>query len=793
MSLPIPVVESVGLPGPADVLRPTADAARSRREAQAVFDALQREGEAALRAFAARWDGWSGGPLEVSPERLRERAARVAPELAAAIREAAAGIAAAHAAQVRPDASFARQGVHLRRVWRPIDAVGCYAPGGATPLLSSVLMTGIPARLAGCPERLLCTGPGADGWPDPAMCLAALEAGFTRVYRVGGMQAIAAMALGVGMPRVFKLFGPGGARVDAAKGLAAECGVARDLPAGPSELLLVGDGACPPEWAAADLLAQAEHGPDSQALALSTDAGWLAAVATALRAQASGLPRREVLARSLRHARLLRVADRDTALAWINAYAPEHLALAVDDPETWLAGVRNAGSVFLGPRTPEAAGDYATGGNHCLPTGGAAAAWSGLSVADYGRWMGVQSVDAQGLARLAPVVQRLARAEGLEGHARSMALRAPDGPQPASGREPVALADLPAFPRRVRDLVQDVPEHPVGKGLSAEGRLHANEAPGADGINRYPDPSARDLTAALAATYGVPHERVFPAAGSDAAIDALLRATCDPGRDAVAVLEPGFGQYARAAAVQGLTVRRIAREEDGGLDEGTLLARLDASVRILFLADPDNPTGAALDDARLRRLLDGFAGWLVLDEAYAEYAGRDRVAWLDRYPRLVLLRTLSKAWGGAGLRVGCALGHPELVRMLDRVRLPYPLAGPSVDAALELLARPDAVRARVARNRRDRERLARDLAGLPGVRRVWPSAGNFLLVEWDRPGQADRAADRALATGLHLRRFPVHPRLAACLRITVGDPITFSPLLDALRGTGAAQTLLPAP
>jgi histidinol dehydrogenase len=402
--------------------RPVRDIRTETAQAQAVFDRLSAEGVPALLAYAQQWDGVRPEPLLVSDSRRDALADQVDADLAAAIDDAASRIEAYHKTLLLADSKplETAPGVRCWQRWQPLDSVGLYAPGGATPLISTVLMTALPARLAGCPTRVLCVAPGADGWPAPAMCYAARRAGVTHFARVGGMQAIAAMALGVGLPAVRKLFGPGSARVDAAKALAVSYGVARDLPAGPSEVLVLGDATMPAAWAAADLLAQAEHGADSQVLAVSDDAAWLSAVADALSIQLATLPRRSIAARSLEAARFVQVADRDAGMAFSNAYAPEHLMLATADAAALLPGIRNAGSVFVGRYSPEAAGDYATGSNHTLPTGGAAAAWSGLSVTDFMRRTNVQVMDKEGLAGLANTVSRLARAEGLEGHARSV-------------------------------------------------------------------------------------------------------------------------------------------------------------------------------------------------------------------------------------------------------------------------------------------------------------------------------------------------------------------------------------
>jgi histidinol dehydrogenase len=317
-------------------------------------------------------------------------------------------------------------GVVCGRILRGIGRVGLYVPAGSAPLPSTALMLAIPAQLAGCGEIVLCTPPRRDGSADPAVLVAARYAPDARIFKLGGAQAIAAMSLGTAsVPRCEKLFGPGNAWVDEAKRQAAERpdGPAIDMPAGPSEVLVIADAGANPAFVAADLLSQAEHGPDSQVILLSDDEALLDAVTAEVGRQVATLPRAEIARRALAHSRLIRVGDIAQAIALSNDYAPEHLILSVREPERWLPGVRNAGTVFLGDWTPESLGDYCSGSNHVLPTGGAARAWSGLSVSSFMKSLTVQSASRAGLGAIGPCAVTLAEAEGLHAHARAVQLR----------------------------------------------------------------------------------------------------------------------------------------------------------------------------------------------------------------------------------------------------------------------------------------------------------------------------------------------------------------------------------
>lgn len=398
-----------------------------RAGVRAIFEAVVARGDEALRDYTAQFDGVSLDDFEVGAEELEAAAAQVPAAVQAAILEAAARIEAFHRAGItQPYEVETAPGLLCQRVQRPINRVGLYVPAGSAPLPSTALMLCIPARLAGCGEIILCTPPRADGSADPAVLLAARQAPGLRVFKLGGAQAIAAMALGTAsVPRCDKLFGPGNAWVDEAKRQTAQLsgGLAIDMPAGPSEVLVIADAGANATFVAADLLSQAEHGPDSQVLLLTDSAVLLDKVAVEVDAQLARLPRADIARRALEASRLVLVSDIEQAIAISDAYAPEHLILALRQPREWLPHVHNAGSIFLGDWTPEALGDYCSGSNHVLPTGGAARAWSGLSVASFQKAITVQEASRAGIASAGPCAATLAHAEGLQAHARAVELR----------------------------------------------------------------------------------------------------------------------------------------------------------------------------------------------------------------------------------------------------------------------------------------------------------------------------------------------------------------------------------
>ncbi|QNH63998.1 histidinol dehydrogenase [Hymenobacter sediminicola] len=393
---------------------------------QQIFEDVRQRGDAALLDYARQFDGadLSAG-LRVGPEELAAAAAQVPAELQTAIRQAHANILRFHKAQIPQEERVETMpGVTCWRRAVPVQRVGLYIPGGTAPLFSTLLMLGVPARLAGCPEIVLCTPPQKDGSVNPIILFTAQLLGITTIVKAGGAQAVAALSGGTdSVPAVDKIFGPGNRYVTAAKQLATRYGVAIDMPAGPSEVLVIADESATPAFVAADLLSQAEHGPDSQVILLSDSLSMLEQTKAEVERQLRELPRAEVAAQALTESRAILLRTPEEMLYFSNQYAPEHLILAVRNPEQLAEGVTNAGSVFLGHLTPEAVGDYASGTNHTLPTNGYARNYSGVSLDSFLKKITFQRLTPEGLLNVGPVVETMAEAEGLRAHARAVTLR----------------------------------------------------------------------------------------------------------------------------------------------------------------------------------------------------------------------------------------------------------------------------------------------------------------------------------------------------------------------------------
>ena len=386
---------------------------------------VRERGDEALREYASRFDGVELSDLRVSETEIAEAEQRVDEALKQAIAVAAGNIERFHAAQtMQPVEVNTMPGVECVQRAVPITNVGLYIPGGNSPLFSTVLMLAMPARIAGCRNVVMCTPAGADGKVHPAILYAAWKCGVHAIFKSGGAQAVAAMAFGTeSVPRVSKIFGPGNRFVMEAKMQVNSAGVAIDMPAGPSEVLVVADGSANERFVASDFLSQAEHGPDSQSILLTTDEAFAERLPGVIAQMLATLPRREMMAQSLSHSRIIVLRTYEEVMQFVNEYAPEHLILNCDNCEALAEQVENAGSVFIGPYSPESAGDYASGTNHTLPTSGFAKAYSGVNLDSFTKKITFQRLSQAGLQSIGKAVETMAEAESLMAHRLAVTVR----------------------------------------------------------------------------------------------------------------------------------------------------------------------------------------------------------------------------------------------------------------------------------------------------------------------------------------------------------------------------------
>lgn len=761
------------------VRRPAFDVTQLFDVVRPIMDAVHEHGDKALHEYGHRFDGVDLEELAVSAAEVAEACTRVPQELREAICSAYANILDFHLIQSGETARCRETapGVYCEQHTLPIRSVGLYVPGGQAPLFSTVLMLAVPAAVAMCKEVVLCTPPGKDGKVNPAILFAADLCGVKRIFKVGGAQAIAAMTYGTAsVPKVDKIFGPGNAYVTAAKQLASLAGVAIDMPAGPSEVEVLADESCVPAFVAADLLSQAEHGPDSQAMLVTTSAAVAEAVAAEVEKQLAALPRKEIAAKSIANSRIIVLADKQDCIDFTNAYGPEHLIIAMKGVPT--LSVSNAGSIFVGNYSCESAGDYASGTNHTLPTMGCVRAYSSLCVDSFQRKMTVQTITPLGIRSIGRTVELMAEAEHLDAHARAMTLRIQAVAEQPQEEQGTGIARL------VRPNILKLKPYSSARdeyaGKAAHVFLDANECPHNAPNNRYPDPLQWELKQKISAYKGVAPERIFLGNGSDEAIDLIFRTFCTPGVDSVVAIQPSYGMYEVCADINNVHYIKFMLKAGYQFDGTAFAENCRDIAKVAFLCSPNNPTGNLLPLAEIRKVLDSFRGIVVVDEAYIDFApeGSSVVSLLDEYPRLIVLNTFSKAWASAGIRLGMALAHPEVIALFNKVKYPYNVNILTQRAAMERLDHMDEIRAWVDEALSERTRMMQAVAALPICKQVYPSDANFFLA---RVTDACRIYDALVEQGIIVRNRHRIMMCENCLRITIGTPAENDELLAALK------------
>ena len=758
--------------------RPTMDITQLFDVVRPVVDNVAKKGDAALKAYGKQFDKVELDDLKVSEEEMAEAFRLVPNDLQMAIRQAYTQIERFHSAQrfsvLRVETA---QGVHCEQRAVPISRVGLYIPGGSAPLFSTVLMLGIPACIAGCRKVVLCTPPRRDGTVHPAILFAASLCGISDIYKVGGAQAIAAMAVGTeSVPKVDKIFGPGNQYVMAAKQWVSFKGTAIDMPAGPSEVLVIADETAHVDFVAADLLSQAEHGPDSQVMLVTTSETLAKEVVPEIERQLHTLPRRAIAEKSLATSKVIVVKSIKEAVDFANTYAPEHLIIATSIPTFVGQQIRHAGSIFLGHFSCESAGDYASGTNHTLPTQGYARSYSGLCLDSFMRKMTYQQLTPEGVLNIGQTVERMADAEELEGHRRAMSVRV------AACLREQNRAICTEVEMLVRPNVLQLEAYSCARDeyndCGAHVFLDANESPFNVPLNRYPDPRQEVLKQRIADIKGVRPEQLFLGNGSDEAIDLVFRVFCRPQKDNVVAIDPTYGMYAVCAAANDVEYRRVSLNSDFTFSADDVMAATDAQTKVIFLCSPNNPTGNLLPKNEIEQLLNAFPGIVVVDEAYGDFApGASMSILVGRYPRLIVLSTFSKAWASAGIRLGVAISSPEVLSFMNKVKYPYNVNTLTQEQAMEMLDRQDEVKEWVKQTVTERARMSAALTMLSICERVYPSDANFLLVKVsDAPFIYNELAKR----GIIVRNRSKVSLCHNCLRITVGTPEENDQLLAAL-------------
>ena len=785
---------------------------------KAIIADVRRRGDAALLDYTRRFDKLDchdAAQLRLAPAQLQAALDALPAAQRDALQAAAVRIRRYHERQKSESWSYAEaDGTRLGQRVLPIDRVGLYVPGGKAAYPSSVLMNAIPARVAGVRELVMVV-PTPSGVRNPMVLAAACLAGIDEVYTIGGAHAVAALAFGTAtIAPVDKIVGPGNAYVALAKRQVFGT-VGIDMIAGPSEILVVSDGSVSADWVAMDLFSQAEHDEMAQAILISDDKAFLDAVAASLARQLSQMPRKDVIGKALcDRGALIRVNDLSQAAELVNRVAPEHLELAVRDPQPLLAKVRHASAIFVGRYSSESLGDYCAGPSHVLPTMRTPRFSSPLGVPDFQKRSSVIEVSQAGAQTLGRIAAVLARGEGLEAHARSAEYRLEGEGRAGAARSGVAHLVRPDVqqmssyhvPESAGLVKLDAMENPYGlppELKEALGRRLAEVA-----INRYPVPAYAELKDLIRRRFAVPQQAgLVLGNGSDELISMLATLLNQPGATVLAPL-PSFVMYSMTAQFARMKFVGVDLDASLQLDLGAMLAAIEQhQPALVFIAYPNNPTGNCFSREAVETIIRRAPGLVVVDEAYEPFAPDSWMPRLPEFPNLAVMRTLSKL-GLAGVRLGYLAAATDWTGQLEKVRPPYNVGVLNEAAVGFALEHADlfAAQARTIREERDRLLVAlQALVGRGGLEHVFPSQANFALVRVADPGsRPSRASEASVASAAseafgtsgrsaivarRMREYGVlikdvgkmHPMLHNCLRLTVGTPQENQQMLAALR------------
>ena len=749
------------------IQRPSNDLSKLFDIVQPIITNVNKEGDTVLYKYAEKYDNASISSLIIDKEEIKNACKQLPVNLIAAIVQAYHQIYAFHKAQEFKSIQVETiPGVYCEQRAVPISSVGLYIPGGTAPLFSTVLMLGVPAQIAGCKEIVLCTPPTLDGSVNPAILFAASLCSIDRIYKVGGAQAIAAMAYGTeSIPKVDKIFGPGNQYVLAAKQWVAMQGTAIDMPAGPSEVEVLADESANIKYVAADLLSQAEHGIDSQVMLVTTNEDIASQVMEEIRRQIVDLPRKEIVDASLKNSKIIVFESMEQAIDFTNQYAPEHLIIATANSREISLRITNAGSIFLGNFSCESAGDYASGTNHTLPTMGYAKSYSSLGLDSFMRKLTVQEITDNGIRVIGKTVEIMAEAEGLTAHKRAMTYRLNDCQEESSSITEHKISSL------VRPNVRTLKAYSSARSECSDFeclvRLDANESPFNGPYNRYPDPLQTEVKKRIAELKEINSEQIFLGNGSDECIDLLFRTFCRPHVDNVVAFDPTYGMYEVCASLNEVEYRKVPLEKDFSMNAEMLLSMTDENTKIIFMCNPNNPTGNLLSANQIEEVLENFMGIVVIDEAYMDFAPRYTMRnKLDKYPKLVILGTFSKAWSSAGIRLGMINTSSEIIEYLNKVKYPYNVSYLTQEYILDMLERESNVVKWINIISSERIRVSNAIRRLPFCQKVYPSAANFVLAKFK---DSKTIYEKLKMKGIIVRDRSKMFQCENCLRITIGS------------------------
>ena len=771
--------------------RPTMDASNLNEIVETILSKVKQDGDAALRQFSEQFDNVELKNIQVKPKEFLQAENKLSADLKKAIQTAYRNIEKFHASQISaPQKIETMRGVTCWQKSVGIEKVGLYIPGGTAPLFSTILMLGIPAKVAGCKEVIICTPPQKDGRIHPAMLYAAKLAGIEKVYKVGGAQAIGAMTYGTAtIPKVYKIFGPGNQYVTCAKQLVSQQGVAIDMPAGPSEVLVVADDSAIPAFVAADLLSQAEHGADSQVVLVASSEVIVNSVLGKIQKQIVALPRQALAAKALENSVAIVLKNKKDQLDLINEYAPEHLIIATEDADGFAEKIINAGSVFIGNYTPESVGDYASGTNHTLPTNGFAKAYSGVNLDAFVKKITFQKLTEEGLHNIGSTVEIMAEAEELQAHKNAVALRLNEIQKNGNSfftknknvqnlvrpniLKMAAYSSARSEFKGKAEVFLDANENPFGENKIIESLTTASQT-----LNRYPDPLQKTLKEKISNWRNISTDQIFLGNGSDEAIDLLIRVFCEPRKDSILTLPPTYGMYEVSAATSDIKINTVPLYENFQPQVKNILDAATSTDKILFLCSPNNPTGNIFDIEKIESLVKVFNGIVVVDEAYIDFAQQEScISLIEKYNNLVILQTFSKAWGLAGIRLGMAFSSKEIIDFINKVKPPYNVNQLTQQVASEAFEQMDNFQKEIQIIIEQRTWLSKELEQFNFIEKIYPSDANFILVKTNAPYEI---YDFLIKRNIIVRNRSTQIGCEGCLRLTIGTPEENQRLIESL-------------
>ncbi|QJC32804.1 histidinol dehydrogenase [Enterobacteriaceae endosymbiont of Donacia semicuprea] len=757
-----------------------------------ILNKVKKKGDSALKKYNLLFDKIKTNKLKINQEKINNSKLYIKKNIKVAIQQAYNNIYKFHKSQLlKKKIIEIIPGVFCQQIYRPISKIGLYIPGGTSSLFSTVLMLGIPAKLALCPNIILCSPPPISN----EILFSAYLCNIKNIFQIGGAQAIAAMAFGTeSVNKVNKIFGPGNFFVTEAKRQVNNQNeifyknISIDMPAGPSELMIIADKSANYNFIIADLLSQAEHGIDSQVFLLTPEEKIAKLVQKKLYKKLKILPKEKIAKKSLNNSYIIIVKNIEECIKIVNKYAPEHLIIQCKNYHKILPKIINAGSIFLGNWSPESAGDYASGTNHVLPTYGHALTYSCLGVYDFQKKISVQKLTKQGLLNISHTVEIMAKSENLLGHSNAITVR-----------KNFINNNLLNIKKNINNIVRkniiNLKPYQSARSLYNNNNnndsilLNANESPiislfslNKKIFNKYPEPQSQELINFYSKYINLNSKNILITRGADEGIDIIMRTFCDPKKEKILFCPPTYDMYRVNAEILNIKYIMINSLDNWELNINLIKENL-YNVKIIFICHPNNPTGNCLDKKNIIKLLKlvYYNIIVVIDEAYIEFCiNKTLINLINKYNNLIIIRTLSKAFGLAGLRCGFILTNKKIINILQKVIAPYPIPDPVIDIAKQALYPKNLIimKKNVEIIIDNKKWLINNLKKCKIIKKIFYSETNFILIKFYNSNYIFKELYK---NKIIVRNQNHEKRLNNCLRITIGTFYECKKLLFELK------------